>query len=66
MRDYRLSYYGLRGFDIKDFDTKDEALKFVNRETRMGLITPEKLYKYNGTKDQYEQIGYFSKKEMGA
>lgn len=62
MMNYRLTYYGLTGFDMKGFDTKEEALNWANTESKMGCITPDKLMKYSSKQDCYKVIGEFKRK----
>lgn len=62
MMKYRLTYYGSTGFDYKGFDTQQDALDFVEAQTKHGLITPVKLYKYNPKSDEY--IAYIGFKKV--
>ena len=63
MKKYRLTYYGMSGFDYTHFDTQQEALDFVERQTKLGLMTPLYIYKYNAKKDEY--VAYIKFKKVG-
>ena len=61
MRKYRLTYFGMAGYDYKEFDTQQEAIDFVEEHTKHSLITPIKLYKYDSQKDVYVAYIEFKK-----
>lgn len=60
MKNYRLSFYGLSGFDYTGFDTEKEALTFAEGQTKLGIMTPVKLMKYDAGKDEYQVIADLS------
>ena len=62
MKKYRLTYFGMAGYDYKEFDTQQEALDFVEEHTKHGLITPIKIYKYDSQKDVY--VAYIGFKKV--
>ena len=53
MMNYRLTYYGLSGFDYAGFDTIQELHSFVERQSKLGILTPLKTMRYNKQKDEY-------------
>lgn len=59
MMNYRLSFYGLTGFDLKGFDTKEEAISWAKEMGGLGLITPKHLMKYDVDSGNYKVIGKF-------
>ena len=59
MMKYRLSFYGLTGFDTKGFDTQKEAIAWAQEQGLHGTIRPDKMMRYNPVKDEYEVIGMF-------
>ena len=61
MMNYRLTFWGLTGFDMKGFDTKEEAIEWAKAEGKLGCITPDKLMKYNSQQDCYKVIGEFKR-----
>ena len=62
MMKYRLSFYGLSGFDTKGFGTKEEAIAWAKEQGSLGLATPDKLMKYDKAHDIYKTIGKFIRK----
>lgn len=63
MKKYRVAFNGLAGFSTKDFDDRVEAFEWVARQTKLRVITPLRLMKYNEEKDYYENIGDFRLRE---
>ena len=61
MKKYRLTYFGMAGYDYKEFDTQQEALVFVEENTKHNLMTPIKIYKYDSQKDVYVAYIEFKK-----
>lgn len=61
MMNYRLSFYGLAGFDTKGFDTKQEAIEWAIEQGKLGLATPQKLMKYDAVNDTYKVVGNFTR-----
>lgn len=60
MKEYRVSFYGIAGFNTKDFDTKEEAFCWVGNQTKYNLIRPVKCMRYNAESDTYKVIGEFT------
>ena len=61
MMKYRLTYYGVCGFDYKGFNTWDDMVDWVNEQASLGLITPIESMEYNVKKDSFETIATWSK-----
>lgn len=66
MKKYRVAFNGLAGFNTKDFDDRTEAFAWVATQTRLKLIAPLRLMKYNEQTDTYETIGNFRLRNGGA
>lgn len=56
MKKFRLTYYGLLGFDYTGFDSQQEALLWAFHQERMGIMKARNLMEYDAAQDEYKII----------